>query len=92
MYIFPYEVEHHRRLAEAYARTGDLEAVVRERQAVVALEPVDRAEALYQLAVALRDAGKRTEARTQVIRALEAAPAFARAQELLLELSEPGGT
>lgn len=92
MYIFPYEIEHHRKLAEAYARTGDSEAVVRERQAVVALSPVDRAEALYQLAIALRDAGKRTEARTQVIRALEAAPAFARAQELLLELSEPGGT
>lgn len=92
MYIFPYEIEHHRRLAEAYARAGEAEGVVRERRAVVALNPVDRAEALYQLAVGLRDAGDRQEARRQVLRALEAAPAFERAQELLLELSQPGGT
>jgi cellulose synthase operon protein C len=90
MFIYPYELAHHRRLADAYAERGDAPEAVRERRAVVALRPVDRAEALYQLAVALRDAGARDEARTEVIRALEAAPAFERAQELLLELS--GGT
>lgn len=90
MYIYPFDVEQHRTLAATYAQQGDAQGVVRERRAVVALRPVDRAEALYQLAVALRDAGDRGEARTQVIRALEAAPAFERAQELLLELS--GGT
>jgi tetratricopeptide (TPR) repeat protein len=92
MYIYPYEMDYHARLAEVYAASAEREKAVRERRAVVALQPVDRAEALYQLAVALRDAGDRSEARTQVIRALEAAPAFERAQELLLELSGPGGT
>ncbi|HEX6071297.1 MAG TPA: tetratricopeptide repeat protein [Longimicrobiaceae bacterium] len=93
MYIYPFEIEDHRRLATLYAEIGDWEKAVREREAVVALEPVDRAEALYQLAVALRAAGKPQEARAQVIRALEAAPAFERAQELLLELSgSSGGT
>jgi cellulose synthase operon protein C len=90
MYIFPYEIEHHRRLAAAYTEGGRHDMAVRERRAVVALRPVDQAEAFYQLAVALRDAGNRAEARTQVIRALEAAPAFERAQELLLELTGSG--
>ena len=92
MYIYPYDIDQHRNLAMEYAQSGDHERAVRERRAVVALRPVDQAEALYQLAVALRDAGNRAEARTQVIRALENAPAFERAQELLLELSGPGGT
>ena len=92
MYIFPYEIDYHSRLATVYAERAEREKAVRERRAVVALQPVDRAEALYQLAVALREAGQRTEARTQVIRALEVAPTFERAQELLLELSGPGGT
>ena len=86
-YIHPYGIEHRRRLAELYSTGGDPAAAVRERRAVVALRPVDRAEALYQLAVALRDAGDPQEARRQVVRALEAAPAFERAQELLLELA-----
>jgi tetratricopeptide (TPR) repeat protein len=85
-------MDYHARLAEVYAASEEREKAVRERRAVVALQPVDRAEALYQLALALRDAGDRSEARTQVVRALEAAPAFERAQELLLELSGPGGT
>ena len=89
-YIHPYDVGHRRRLAELYMSEGEPQGAVRERRAVVALRPVDRAEALYQLAVALRDAGEPQEARRQVIRALEVAPAFERAQELLLELS--GGT
>src|SRR5690606_26742293 len=89
-YIHPYDVGHHRRLAELHMSEGEPQGAVRERRAVVALRPVDRAEALYQLAVALRDAGEPQEARRQVIRALEVAPAFERAQELLLELS--GGT
>ena len=86
-YIHPYDVDHRRRLAELYTTAGEPASAVRERRAVVALRPVDRAEALYQLAVSLRDAGEPQEARRQVIRALEVAPAFERAQELLLELS-----
>ena len=85
-------IDYHARLATVYGEEAAPEKVVRERRAVVALRPVDRAEALYQLALALRDAGQRPEARTQVIRALEAAPSFERAQQLLLELSGSGGT
>ena len=47
-------------------RSGDQAGAVRERRAVVALDPADRAEALYRLALAQLDAGDRTEpARTR---------------------------
>ena len=57
-----------------------------ERQAVVALKPVDRAEALYQLALAHFEAGDRTAPRREVLRALEQAPSYQKAQELLLRI------
>jgi Tfp pilus assembly protein PilF len=53
---------------------------------VVALNPVDRAEALYQLALAYYEAGDGSSARREVLRALEDAPNFEKAQELLLRL------
>ena len=86
MYISPYEAPLHVRLASHYARLGDRAKVVRERAAVVALNPVDRAEALYQLALAYYEAGDASAARREVLRALEDAPNFEKAQELLLRL------
>ena len=90
IWISPYDPSIHVRLAEHLAATGDKTKVVRERRAIVALEPVDRAEARYQLARALADAGDRTAARREVILALEEAPNFERAQILLLELQPTG--
>jgi tetratricopeptide (TPR) repeat protein len=86
MYISPYDPAQHVRLASLYARTGNKRGAVRERQAVVALNPVDRAEALYQLALAYYEAGDGQSARREVLRALEDAPNFEKAQELLLRL------
>jgi tetratricopeptide (TPR) repeat protein len=88
IFMNPYEVTHHVRLAELFAKLGDKPRAVRERRAVVALNPVDKAEAFYQLALAYRDAGAATDARRTILRALEDAPHFERAQELLLELRE----
>jgi len=68
---------------------GDHAGAVRERAAVVALGPPDRAEALYLLAVAERDAGDAAAARRSVLRALEVAPNYPQALELLLELRTP---
>lgn len=86
MFISPYDAAQHVRLATLYARLGDRKKAVRERQAVVALNPVDRAEALYQLALAYYEAGDAPAARREVLRALEDAPNFEKAQELLLRL------
>jgi tetratricopeptide (TPR) repeat protein len=89
IWISPYDPAIHVRLAGHLAATGDKAKVIRERRAIVALDPVDRAEARYQLALALMEAGDRTAARREVILALEEAPSFERAQVLLLQL-QPG--
>lgn len=86
MYISPYDAAQHVRLGNLYGRLGDKSKTVRERLAVVALNPVDRAEALYQLALAYYEAGETQAARREVLKALEDAPNFEKAQDLLLRL------
>jgi tetratricopeptide (TPR) repeat protein len=88
IYINPFELPVHQRLADLAKATGDTKLAVRERRAVVALAPVDRPEALYQLAVAYREAGDSAAARHTVLRALEDAPNFEKAQTLLLTIHE----
>ncbi|MBW3535387.1 MAG: tetratricopeptide repeat protein [Gemmatimonadetes bacterium] len=88
--IHPFDPQVHRRLAEAYAGLGDARGAVRERAAVLALDPVDRADAHYRLALAYVDAGDADAARRQVLRALEVAPGFREAQDLLLRLRGGG--
>ena len=92
IWISPYDPAIHVRLAEHLAAIGDRKKAVRERRAVVALEPVDRAEARYQLARALVAAGDRAAARREVLLALEEAPSFEQAQTLLLELQRDGAS
>jgi Tfp pilus assembly protein PilF len=53
---------------------------------VLALGPVDRAEATYQVALAYFRAGRVDDARRAVLAALERAPNFERAQDLLLQI------
>ncbi|MGW8264990.1 MAG: tetratricopeptide repeat protein [Longimicrobiales bacterium] len=86
--IAPFSVEPHQVLAELYAETGNPEGAVLERRAILALDPVDRADAHYRLAVSLADAGEVTEARSEVLKALELAPTYDPALELLLTLRE----
>jgi tetratricopeptide (TPR) repeat protein len=88
LYISPFEPAVHERLAALSMRLGDRAGVVRARRALVALDPVDRPEALYQLALALAEAGDAAGARREVLHALEIAPRFQRAQELLLRLHD----
>ncbi|HSJ10510.1 MAG TPA: tetratricopeptide repeat protein, partial [Longimicrobiales bacterium] len=86
MYIYPYDAGVHTRMAELYATAGQHRKAVRERRAVLALAPVNRADALYRLALALADAGDRDNARREVLRALEIAPNYPDAQDPLLRL------
>ncbi len=88
IYIFPYDLELHAALARHEASLGAWNRVARERRALLALDPVDRAEAHYQLAFAYDAAGNRNSAHEQILYALEIAPNFLRAQELLLSLRE----
>jgi tetratricopeptide (TPR) repeat protein len=89
--VYPYDVDTHHSLAEVAASAGAHAIAVRERRAIVALDPADRADALYLLAVAQRDAGDRAAARRTVLEALDVAPNFGAALELLLELRGGAG-
>jgi Tfp pilus assembly protein PilF len=53
---------------------------------VIAAGPADPLEARYQLARAMARAGDAAGARREILAVLESAPAFEKAQALLLEL------
>ena len=86
VYIYPYDIELYQDLAGYQTSLGNWDRVAQARGALLALDPVDRAEAYYQLAFAYERAGNRSSAREQILYALEIAPNFQRAQELLLSL------
>ena len=86
VHIYPFDEETHDRLAGLAAELALHPVAVRAREALVALDPVDLAGALYQLAVAHYQAGDTTRARRTVLRALERAPNFEAAQDLLMTL------
>ena len=65
---------------------GDLAGAIAERRAIVALGPVDRAAAHFQLARTLHLNGDPAAARSAVLAALEIAPNYEEALDLLLEL------
>ncbi len=90
--VYPFEIPIHGRLAGLYREVGNASAEVRERRVILALGPVDRTGALYELAQALHASGQVDEARRTVLDALELAPRFPEAQELLLRIMSEGGS
>lgn len=84
--IYPFDEETHGRLAELAAGRALHPIALRARAALVALDPVDLAGALYRLALAQYQAGDVASARRTVLRALERAPNFEAAQDLLMTL------
>ena len=90
VWISPYDVDVHVKLAELATRVGDHKTALRERRAIVALNPPDPIEARYQLAKALATAGDAAAARRELLGVLEQAPSFEKGQSLLLELRARG--
>jgi len=91
LWISPYDVTLHERLADLAARAGDHKTALRERRAVIALNPPDPIEARYQLARALAASGDVTAARRELLGVLEQAPSFEKGQAFLLELRRAPG-
>ena len=87
-YVYPEDEEIHHRLGDILLKRGEAAGAVREYQAVVALQPADKAESHYELARALNAAHRNNEAKDEVLLSLEAAPGFKPAQQLLLQLSQ----
>ncbi len=84
--IDPFDAEAHTTLGRMAMQRNEPDVASREFRTVIALAPVDRAAAYTDLAESYFKAGKRTEAKKQTLAALEIAPTYERAQELLLKL------
>ena len=68
-------------------RAKQYEQALAEFQVTLALDPPNVAEANYNVATAYYGLGKQPEAKHAVLRALEAAPRYEKAQELLLRIT-----
>jgi cellulose synthase operon protein C len=86
-YIYPVKDEGlHRRLGDLLYANKNYGGAIREYNAVVASNPVDKAGAQFNLAQAYFAAGQHDKAEESVLAALETAPGYRPAQKLLLEL------
>jgi tetratricopeptide (TPR) repeat protein len=86
--IDPFDAEAHATLGRLAMQRDEPEAAIREFRTVIALRPVDQAGAHTDLAESYFRSGRRMEARRETLAALEIAPSYERAQDLLLKLSE----
>jgi tetratricopeptide (TPR) repeat protein len=90
-YIYPVGDEDlHRRLGRLWLAQQNYPGAVREFTAVVAMHPLDKASAQFDLAQAYFSAGQKDKAQESVLAALEAAPDYRPAQKLLLQLQDAG--
>jgi Flp pilus assembly protein TadD len=85
--VDPFDAPAHTALGRIALGRRDAAVAVREFQAAFAAGAVDRVAARCDLAEALLLAGRRDDARREVLAALEVAPTYERAQELLLKIS-----
>jgi hypothetical protein len=92
-YIYPVRDEElHHKLGDLWLAQANYPGAIREYTAVVALNPLDKAGAQFNLAQAYFASGQRDKAEENVLLALEAAPGFRPAQKLLLQIKHPDST
>ena len=91
-FIYPEDEALHRHLGDLWLAQGNNAGAVREYSAVLALGPLDRASAEYNVAQAYLAAGDRAKAEESVLGALETAPGFRPAQKLLLQIESHKST
>jgi Flp pilus assembly protein TadD len=81
----PFDADTHTRLARRLVARGEYAPAAVELQATLALGPANPAEAHADLADVYLRMNRRDDARREALAALEVAPTFARAQDLLLQ-------
>ncbi|MDR3623038.1 MAG: tetratricopeptide repeat protein [Paludisphaera borealis] len=84
--VNPLVPEPYRRLARAAERLDRRDEAITSYRALATLDDTDPAEVHFRLAKLLHQAGKRDEARREVLKSLEEAPRFLESHRLLLEL------
>jgi tetratricopeptide (TPR) repeat protein len=85
-YISPFDYKLHTQAGELSVELKNYSRALAEFQAALALQPPNIAEANYNVANAYHVLGRQPEAKRAVLRALEAAPRYEKAQELLLRI------
>ncbi|HKG60922.1 MAG TPA: tetratricopeptide repeat protein [Pyrinomonadaceae bacterium] len=85
-FISPFDYKLHTQAGELSLDLKDYPKALTEFQVALALAPPNVAEANYNVAAAFHALGRQPEARRAVLRALEAAPRYEKAQELLLRI------
>jgi tetratricopeptide (TPR) repeat protein len=84
----PFDGDARAALGRMALQRNDADFAAREFRTVIALKPIDPVVAHTDLAESYFKAGKREDAKRQTLAALEIAPTYARAQDLLLKLAE----
>lgn len=82
----PFDAANHSALGRLKMQAGDAKTAVREFRAAVAAGSLDKAAAHTDLAEAYLAMGDKAQARKAVLAAVEVAPGYPRAQELLLKV------
>jgi tetratricopeptide (TPR) repeat protein len=85
-YISPFDYKLHQQAGELSVELKDYAQALTEFQVALALAPPNIAEANYNVASAYHALGRQPEAKRAVLRSLEAAPRYDKAQELLLKI------
>jgi tetratricopeptide (TPR) repeat protein len=85
-YINPFDYKLHNQAGELSVELKDYAKALTEYQVALALAPPNIAETNYNIAAAYYALGRQPEAKRAVLRALEAAPRYEKAQELLLRI------
>lgn len=86
-WVHPNNNDLHERLGNDYLETGDYEAALREFQSLLGLQPHDKSIIYLAIAQTYQQLGDKKLARRNVLQALELAPFFREAQDLLVELT-----
>jgi tetratricopeptide (TPR) repeat protein len=86
-FISPFDYKLHTQAGELSVELKDYSQALTEFQVALALAPPNIAEANYNVASAFHALGRQPEAKRAVLRALEAAPRYEKAQELLLQIT-----
>jgi len=87
-YVYPVDEDLHRRLGNLWFAQNNFPGAIREYNAVVNMNPLDKATAQFNLARAYFAAGEKDKAEDHILASLEAAPSYRPAQKLLLQLKD----
>jgi tetratricopeptide (TPR) repeat protein len=86
----PFDAQGHTGLGRLALKRGDAQTAVREFKVALAVGPADVAAAHCDLGESYLAAGRRADAKREALAALEIAPSFERAQDLLLKVVDGG--